>query len=358
MRRAYETEKPQNIMLHTIRLGANLWRQYAIRFDPEQNEVAVRIGPIVDTSQAPIPGSEPPFPSSPPTGGERGERVIPPNGGERGGERGTGQSRHTNGAHLRRGEPHRHLQRAIVQVRAAGRPTAHPLPRLAPLLIPQPDAGGGSRSGGRPPLWKMGRDCGGPRLRRPHPGGPTGLYGQQSVLPLHEETVHRTATAPLRRRGAQLPHCLDFRRADSLQPGPFLGPAAAEPVVVPGTGGGAAGGSVGRAVPVATTAREAGGERVTPAAGHRVGDGGSGGIVRWLVRGLAHWPEFRTNTIPSREPDEPRLCHRPSFPISSGHRRVDRHRGGSAYDAESGAIRLAFSMIRSSVDWSASISLV
>ena len=59
MRRAYETRKPQNIMLHTIRLGADLWRQYTIRFDPEQNEVAVRIGPVVNTGQVPLPGSEP-----------------------------------------------------------------------------------------------------------------------------------------------------------------------------------------------------------------------------------------------------------------------------------------------------------
>jgi membrane-bound metal-dependent hydrolase YbcI (DUF457 family) len=59
MRQAYETGKPQNVMLHTIRLGADLWRQYAIRFDPEQNEVAVRIGPLVNTGQVPLPGSEP-----------------------------------------------------------------------------------------------------------------------------------------------------------------------------------------------------------------------------------------------------------------------------------------------------------
>jgi membrane-bound metal-dependent hydrolase YbcI (DUF457 family) len=59
MRRAYEAGKPQNIMLHTIRLGADLWRQYTIRFDPEQNEVAVRIGPVVNTGQVPLPGSEP-----------------------------------------------------------------------------------------------------------------------------------------------------------------------------------------------------------------------------------------------------------------------------------------------------------
>jgi len=59
MRRAYETGKPQNIMLHTIRLGADLWRQYTIRFDPQAGEVAVRIGPVVNTGQVPLPGSEP-----------------------------------------------------------------------------------------------------------------------------------------------------------------------------------------------------------------------------------------------------------------------------------------------------------
>jgi membrane-bound metal-dependent hydrolase YbcI (DUF457 family) len=70
MRRAYETGKPQNVMLHTIRLGADLWRQYTIRFDPEQGEVAVRVGPIVNTGQIPFPGSEPLPPSVPPNGGE------------------------------------------------------------------------------------------------------------------------------------------------------------------------------------------------------------------------------------------------------------------------------------------------
>jgi membrane-bound metal-dependent hydrolase YbcI (DUF457 family) len=59
MRRAYEAGQPQSVMLHTIRLGADLWRQYAVRFDPQRNEVAVRIGPIVSTGQAPLPGSQP-----------------------------------------------------------------------------------------------------------------------------------------------------------------------------------------------------------------------------------------------------------------------------------------------------------
>jgi membrane-bound metal-dependent hydrolase YbcI (DUF457 family) len=60
MRRAYESEEPQKVMLHTIRLGADLWRRYVMRFDPERGEVAVRVGPIVNTGQVPIPGSEPP----------------------------------------------------------------------------------------------------------------------------------------------------------------------------------------------------------------------------------------------------------------------------------------------------------
>jgi len=59
MRRAYEEGESQNVMVHTIRLGADLWHEYAIRFDPENGEVAVRIGPLVNTGQVPYPGTEP-----------------------------------------------------------------------------------------------------------------------------------------------------------------------------------------------------------------------------------------------------------------------------------------------------------
>jgi len=59
MRQAYESGERRSIMLHTIRLGADLWRQYVMRLDPERSEVAVRVGPIVDTGKAPLPGSEP-----------------------------------------------------------------------------------------------------------------------------------------------------------------------------------------------------------------------------------------------------------------------------------------------------------
>lgn len=55
----YETGQPMRVQLHTIKLGADLWRQYAVRFNVECGEVTVRVGPIVNTSQLPYPGSEP-----------------------------------------------------------------------------------------------------------------------------------------------------------------------------------------------------------------------------------------------------------------------------------------------------------
>ncbi len=59
MRAAYESGRPRNIMLHTIRMGPDLWRQYTVRFDPPAGQVIVRIGPLVNTGQVPYPGSEP-----------------------------------------------------------------------------------------------------------------------------------------------------------------------------------------------------------------------------------------------------------------------------------------------------------
>jgi membrane-bound metal-dependent hydrolase YbcI (DUF457 family) len=58
MRRAYEAGDDQNVMAHTIRLGPDLWREYTIRFDPEAGEVAVRVGPLVNTGQVPYAGTE------------------------------------------------------------------------------------------------------------------------------------------------------------------------------------------------------------------------------------------------------------------------------------------------------------
>jgi len=59
MRQAYETGKDVNLVAHTIRVGADLWREYAVRFIPDSDEIAVRIGPLVNTGQVPLAGSEP-----------------------------------------------------------------------------------------------------------------------------------------------------------------------------------------------------------------------------------------------------------------------------------------------------------
>lgn len=58
MQAAFEASQPKTVQLHTVRLGSDLWRQYAIRFSPQTNEVIVRPGPVVNTSQLPYPDSE------------------------------------------------------------------------------------------------------------------------------------------------------------------------------------------------------------------------------------------------------------------------------------------------------------
>jgi membrane-bound metal-dependent hydrolase YbcI (DUF457 family) len=56
--RAYKRNRPVRVRLHTMKLGVDLWRQYTVRFDTERGEVAVRIGPTVNTAQMPYSGSE------------------------------------------------------------------------------------------------------------------------------------------------------------------------------------------------------------------------------------------------------------------------------------------------------------
>lgn len=58
MRATFETSQPKTVQLHTVRLGSDLWRQYTVRFAPETNQVIVRAGPVVNTSQMPYPDSE------------------------------------------------------------------------------------------------------------------------------------------------------------------------------------------------------------------------------------------------------------------------------------------------------------
>jgi membrane-bound metal-dependent hydrolase YbcI (DUF457 family) len=62
MRDAYESGAPRRLISHTVRCGADLWRQYTIRFDPQVHKVAACIGPLVTTSQAPVPLTVPDAP--------------------------------------------------------------------------------------------------------------------------------------------------------------------------------------------------------------------------------------------------------------------------------------------------------
>lgn len=55
---AYETGRIVKVKLHTIKLGPDQWRQYSVQFFPEKKEVKAWIGPIVSTSQLPLPGTE------------------------------------------------------------------------------------------------------------------------------------------------------------------------------------------------------------------------------------------------------------------------------------------------------------
>ena len=55
----HETGHYVKAQLYPMRVGADLWRQYVIKFDGEKNEVVIVINEIVTTSQVPYLGSEP-----------------------------------------------------------------------------------------------------------------------------------------------------------------------------------------------------------------------------------------------------------------------------------------------------------
>ncbi len=54
---AYQTGKRVKILLHTVRLGADLWRRWSVTFDAQSRQVLVRIGPEVTTGQIPVANS-------------------------------------------------------------------------------------------------------------------------------------------------------------------------------------------------------------------------------------------------------------------------------------------------------------
>lgn len=51
------THKKLILKCNTIRLGPDWWQQYSLKFDTKEREVIVKLGPIVNTSQLPLPES-------------------------------------------------------------------------------------------------------------------------------------------------------------------------------------------------------------------------------------------------------------------------------------------------------------
>lgn len=56
--KARETGR-STVQLHTMQLGANVWRSYSLFFDQQKQDVVVELGPLVDTGQIPFEGTEP-----------------------------------------------------------------------------------------------------------------------------------------------------------------------------------------------------------------------------------------------------------------------------------------------------------
>lgn len=54
----HTTQKPHSILFLTIKKGADLWRQYRIFFDLDNDKIRVTMGPLVNTSKKPFPDSE------------------------------------------------------------------------------------------------------------------------------------------------------------------------------------------------------------------------------------------------------------------------------------------------------------
>ncbi|OQA89510.1 MAG: hypothetical protein BWY26_01680 [Elusimicrobia bacterium ADurb.Bin231] len=59
MEEAFEKDKLVKVQLYPMQLGSDLWRQYVIKFDGENNEVVIILNEIVSTSQVPFEGTAP-----------------------------------------------------------------------------------------------------------------------------------------------------------------------------------------------------------------------------------------------------------------------------------------------------------
>lgn len=63
VRMAVEEKRYVRLKLVSVRLGADFWQQYSVNFDNDKREVQVQFGPVVNTGQVPIEGTENRYPT-------------------------------------------------------------------------------------------------------------------------------------------------------------------------------------------------------------------------------------------------------------------------------------------------------
>ena len=60
---AVDEKRYVRVKLVSIRLGADFWQQYSVKIDNEKLEVLVKFGPVVNTGQVPVEGTEKRYPT-------------------------------------------------------------------------------------------------------------------------------------------------------------------------------------------------------------------------------------------------------------------------------------------------------
>ena len=60
---AVDEKRYVRVKLVSIRLGADFWQQYSVKIDNEKMEVLVKFGPVVNTGQVPVEGTEKRYPT-------------------------------------------------------------------------------------------------------------------------------------------------------------------------------------------------------------------------------------------------------------------------------------------------------
>ena len=60
---AVDEKRYVRVKLVSIRLGADFWQQYVVKIDNEKMEVLVKFGPVVNTGQVPVEGTENRYPT-------------------------------------------------------------------------------------------------------------------------------------------------------------------------------------------------------------------------------------------------------------------------------------------------------